>query len=67
MEWISVKNRLPEPNVDVLVNFNGWDDLEFQRVLEYCPIDNIFFDWRGEEYNLNISTHWMPLPKPPTQ
>ena len=66
MEWISIKDKLPEPDVDVLVNFIGWDDMRFQRVLEYCSRDNIFSDWQGEEYEMKIVTHWMPLPKPPT-
>ncbi len=65
MEWISVKDRLPEPDVDVLVNFTGWDDMEFQRVLEYCTVDNAFYDWRGDIYKLNIVTHWMLIPELP--
>jgi hypothetical protein len=67
MKWISTNDRLPEPNVDVLVNFIGWDDMVFQRVLEYCSIEKNFIDHNGESYEIDIVTHWTPLPKPPRQ
>ncbi len=62
MEWISVKERLPEERMNVLVCFGthkydveiGWfdkgqwyDDTEYQNI------------------NLNNVTHWMPLPEIP--
>lgn len=56
-EWISVKERLPEPHVDALA-------------LKPCgPFVGYYNgkDWmvRTDEYNEVGITHWMPLPAPP--
>jgi len=53
-EWISVEDRLPEQDVDVLFYWKG----------DGCQIDCIEdadnpLDWAYEP------THWMPLPSPP--
>lgn len=57
--WISIKDRLPEDGVEVLVHDTdcgvliGWYDKK----------DNIFV---CEFINqLDAVTHWQPLPKPP--
>lgn len=61
-QWISVKNRLPERRVQVLVtdgfdidtgnlSVNGWWHLD----------DSISCDC------LDDVTHWMPLPEPPKE
>jgi hypothetical protein len=57
MEWISVKDRLPEKNTTVIV----------------CSISDGHIqikDFKGDEKNwitnyLEKVTHWMPLPEPP--
>jgi hypothetical protein len=64
MEWISVKERLPEvdgrvivhaPSADPrhpLINFAWYDPSGFGwSLFPHCFIDSI--------------THWMPLPEPP--
>jgi hypothetical protein len=58
--WISVKDRMPEPNTVVLVYSNK----------KGVVID--FFDsylLTGGEQFLSSSdvTHWMPLPEPPKE
>lgn len=55
MEWISVKDKLPNENkIEVLVY------VEYIGVeVNYC-LDGIFVS----QYAHQI-THWMPLPKPP--
>lgn len=60
MKWISVKDRLPEMNVPVLVA-GGEPDLSDIWIMVYidgswsCP---------QEGWGMNV-THWMPLPAPP--
>lgn len=58
MEWISVKDRLPEPHTDVLIwghygAFIGWYSHTRQM-------------WRSDDYGeIRDVTHWMPLPDAP--
>lgn len=58
--WISVKERLPEDNEEVICA-----NIENGRVfaLEYSRGE---FRFDGEIYT-HIVTHWMPLPEPPTE
>ena len=57
-DWISVKDRMPEENVPVLV----WDSQGFA-----------FIDihesgkWRIGTPHYAVITHWMPLPEPPKE
>lgn len=54
-EWISVKDKIPELYVEVLVlvgNFIYIDSLYYEKNLnEYW--------WQGND---RLPTHWMPLP-----
>ena len=59
-DWISVKDRLPENDDDVIGVFLGWDDIEFQVVISYDHIEKGFFDNEGSE-NKKIQ-YWMKLP-----
>jgi hypothetical protein len=72
-EWTSVKDRLPEPNVDVL----GWcTQLEdtytyskgekFAAIESYCLWkDFVEPSFRNDRFFPAKVTHWMPLPAPP--
>jgi hypothetical protein len=54
--WISVKDRMPEEGVDVLVYLNRKDaDVDFVD----RESGNFFYYDEGEV------THWRPLPEPP--
>ena len=75
MDWISVKDKLPELDQDVLL-YDDWQtdkkgDMRVGHLSEYTTrktssgIDH-FCDWGGTEFAFNI-THWMPLPEPPKQ
>ena len=57
-EWIPVKDRLPKPNVPVLVTRDyGWG----------CVVDRDVLSKNGEwcylERNCEV-THWIPMPEP---
>lgn len=78
MEWISVKDRLPEFEKSVLL-FDKWqtstapfeirEDVRTGYLIEVVTrktSDGIvnYPEWGGTEFAFNI-THWMPLPEPP--
>jgi hypothetical protein len=72
-EWISVKERLPENRTDVLVYISlgyGHPITHCIFVERYCTetVDykNTFVGVDGSMYPHEIVTHWMPLPKPPS-
>jgi hypothetical protein len=62
-QWISVKDRLPEEDVDVVI---GWfsktaSNKTFWTVDAAQLTNKVFSGWRVYPE----VTHWMPLPKPP--
>jgi hypothetical protein len=61
MNWISVKDRLPDDYSDVLVY--DYDGMQY---------DIGWYDFEGYKgwVNTNMEdsiTHWMPLPEPPSE
>ena len=56
-EWISVKDRLPEQNKDVLVYTITHDVRK-----AHCYGER---SWFGHDGIWRCVTHWMPLPQPP--
>ena len=62
MEWISVKDRLPEEKVNCIVHYkHAYCDYDDYWAIGFC-----FYD--GEKFRIDLSykvTHWMPLPQPP--
>lgn len=68
MEWISVKDRLPDKNGDFLAYVPNEKDNTKERVetLYYMDINNWF---KGDYYSRKVYgvTHWMPLPEPPKE
>ena len=62
-EWISVKDRLPEPFVSVLVQMPGEEP--FPTVREgFISNDGI---WQSAMFRREPGevTHWQPMPQPP--
>ena len=57
-EWISAKDKLPEPYEDVLV-YGQTNNLPRYKV-DYA-------DDRGVFVHSCKVTHWMPLPQPPKE
>lgn len=72
MEWISVKDRLPEYESTVIVNAEGFESEGYQPLL-ISRLMKITIDRNGEKLewddfqNIGLVsvTHWMPLPEPP--
>ena len=62
-ELISVNDRLPEENIEVLA-YDGKYNYFF--IGEYCKEDDFDY-WRDEEYILRKVSYWMPLPKIPKE
>lgn len=69
-EWISVKDKLPEKQIDVVFYsdpYEWWTGMFTPKNLGY---DNDGFKyhqhWGDDGYHkIKNVTHWMPLPKPP--
>lgn len=76
-QWISVKDRLPEAEQEVLVISRGWGDRllyvgQYKKMeAQTSPLTGITSkesDWLlwGWSYMKKPQvTHWMPLPEPP--
>lgn len=67
MEWISVKDRLPEDERDVLTCFYHKPHLNmrFISVSSYFVFDSIPH-WQYESIGI-VVTHWMDLPELPKE
>jgi len=73
MNWISVKDKLPEVHLDVLI-YIPWLKDHFDSssyivgYLEYdeCIYFNNFQD-NIERIDIKYISHWMPLPEPPKE
>ena len=61
-EWVPVKERLPQENVDCIVHYkHAYCDND-----DYWAIGMCFYD--GEKFQFDPAykvTHWMPIPQPP--
>jgi len=75
MEWISVKDRLPENDDEVLI-YVGIDIVQAYLLNGYWKGSVLVTDNMNDGYVLNRTickqgdhfdfvTHWMPLPNPP--
>ena len=70
-EWISVKDSLPYPFVDILAYCTNATDLTYEKGEKYCAIDRWCIWMDGEEPSFRTDrffgkvTHWMPLPEAP--
>lgn len=64
MEWISVKDRMPDLNTYVLIcligALSGNTLMKVDYTLKY---HNNAIEWKHTSEN--AVTHWMPLPEPP--
>ena len=61
-EWISVDDRLPEDDSDVLAYLRDGDE---GRIYPANYAKGVWFDCIFDIPVTNATTHWMPLPEPP--
>lgn len=71
MDWISVKDRLPEPDENVFVYAARWEAKGYvvgiTRRYRCNSGREVWVEpFPGFELTYHI-THWMPLPKPPKE
>jgi len=77
--WISVKDRLPEINKDVLILYESKVSHETGYAIT-CMTDSFYFGSKPIPYSTpqwlepwqyfrenNVITHWMSLPEPPKE
>lgn len=73
-DWISIKDRWPEPKQDVLAILDSHNDSYSgsMRVLRFSPFD--YLDGHGPYPEFSMPgfggltiTYWMPLPEPPKE
>ena len=61
-KWISVTERLPEDDSDVLAYLRDGDE---GRIYPANYAKGVWFDCIFASSANNTTTHWMPLPEPP--
>lgn len=68
MNWISVKDKLPD-NLERIVVTNGssvYAGRFYEGPDNFCLDDGVIFESEGKYSNLQDNyTYWMKLPKPP--
>jgi len=69
MNWISVKEKLPERLTTVLIYVPTEESI---YVATFCDWDDVCNDWHtfpqsrdSDNIKQNSVTHWAPLPEPP--
>lgn len=70
MDWISVKDRLPEKSGDVLVYIAYRREHGRVTVVPYSDRYKAFNtrdEYVSPKYKIDGVTHWMPLPEPPKE
>jgi hypothetical protein len=65
--WISVKDRLPEIGVDVLISYGRLPFYHLAFLTHNGDIQWFNGNHSNIEYSLDDVTHWMPLPAPPKE
>ncbi len=61
-EWISVDDRLPEDESDVLAYSRIGEE---SRIYPACYYNGVWFDCVFNAPATDTTTHWMPIPNPP--
>lgn len=69
MQWVSVKDKLPETGVEVLVEVDGHRGPSWRNNHNLVAFLTKSGCWIEERHGWNPLpvTHWMPLPEPPAE
>lgn len=67
MEWVSVKDRLPEKNCQCICACKGlWTMSNTACMLRFDIKSKKFYGFNGRvEYGVSNVTHWIEVPEPP--
>lgn len=66
-QWVSVKDRLPEVQKEVLIYLPEYDSIEMAALFEIPSLNLKEWTQNEDAYMLNEVSHWMPLPEPPEE
>ena len=66
-QWVSVKDRLPEEQKEVLIYLPEYDSVEMAALFEIPSLNLKEWAQNEDAYMLNEVSHWMPLPEPPKE
>jgi hypothetical protein len=66
MGWISIKERLPEETINVVVWFEDTENPLWSNYAIGMLEDDKWYLRKGRE-NTQVVTHWMPLLEPPVK
>jgi len=65
MEWISVKDRLPDEYIDVLTYDQKNDRISDDYIIDLTPERKIWARCCSSDERQSNITHWMPILKKP--
>lgn len=64
-EWISVKERIPEPG-EKFIGYSKWENINIYRRREFGDKPYAFGPYAGGKLDFDKDIlYWIPLPEPP--
>lgn len=66
-QWISVKDRLPEEQKEVLIYLPEYDSVEMASLFTIPSMNLREWVQNEDAYMLDEVSYWMPLPEPPKE
>ena len=64
-QWVSVKDRLPEEQKEVLIYLPEYGSVETAAFFEIPSLNLKEWAQNEDAYMFDEVSHWMPLPEPP--
>lgn len=64
-QWVSVKDRLPEEQKEVLIYLPEYDSVEIAALFTIPSMNLREWEQNENAYMLDEVSYWMPLPEPP--